>query len=135
VNPLFGVSKLRIVISAFIWKAQRGVATFVVKLLVKRVAGRAALKNPAIDLVAQLPINALWNTAIIRTVMREVRIITLGPPSVLALLSHLLARYLAQHNKLSPTLCVNLVRVIGVCVLRRRQMHPNLQVLFLCCTG
>lgn len=125
-RPMFGIdprreaSRLRILMATMVYKAKVSLTKFVVRTLLTRVFGRAALRA-WIPFVA-IPITALWDALVCRRALREARLRAIGPSAA----QELLGFVLAAHPEPSPALREALMRAIGTAVVRSRDFHPNL---------
>ena len=125
-RPMFGIdprreaSRLRILMATLVYKAKVSLTKFVVRTLLTRVFGRAALRA-WIPFVA-VPITALWDALVCRRALREARLRAIGPSAA----NELLGFVLAPHPEPSPALREALMRAIGTAVVRSRDFHPNL---------
>ena len=120
VNPHREVKKWRLVLASLAYKAKVGVTNFLVKLLIRRVASRAALRG-FLPFVA-LPVTAFWNGVVTWLVMREARIRALGPSAV----EQFVAVVFGDAPKLSEKGRLSAVRAVASAVVRTQDFHPNL---------
>lgn len=76
VNPHREVKKWRLVLASFAYKAKVGVTNFLVKMLVRRILGRVAVRSMLGALVpfVAVPVTALWNGLVTWKLLREARI-------------------------------------------------------------
>lgn len=125
-RPMFGIdprreaSRLRILLATLVYKAKVSLTKFVMRTLLARIFGRAALRA-WIPFVA-VPITALWDALVCRRALREARLRAIGPSAA----QELLGFVLAPHPDPSPALREALMRAIGAAVVRSRDFHPNL---------
>jgi hypothetical protein len=125
-RPMFGIdprreaSRLRILLATLVYKAKVSLTKFVVRTLLTRVFGRAALRA-WIPFVA-VPITALWDALVCRRALREARLRAIGPSAA----TELLGFVLAPHPQPSAALREALMRAVGTAVVRSRDFHPNL---------
>jgi hypothetical protein len=84
VNPHRESQKWRLVLASLAYKAKVGVTNFVVKLVVRRLLGRVAVRGVLGALVpfVAVPVTALWNAVVAWLVLREARIRAMGPSAV-----------------------------------------------------
>jgi hypothetical protein len=120
VNPHREVKKWRLVLASLAYKAKVGVTNFVVKLLIRRVASRVALRS-FLPFVA-LPVTAFWNGMVTWLVLREARIRAMGPSAVEDLVKVVFddAPLLSEQGKLSA------LRAVAAAIVRTQDLHPNL---------
>ena len=124
VNPHREVKKWRLVLASLAYKAKVGVTNFVVKLLIRRVLSRAALRGvllKGLPFVA-LPVTAMWNGIVMWLVLREARIRAMGPSAIDELVRVIFddAASLSEQGKLSA------VRAVASAIVRTQDLHPNL---------
>ncbi len=123
-KPLFGIDPRRearplfVAISSLIYKAKIALTTFLSKVLLRRMLGRAAART-LLELVA-VPITAAWNAAVCRYVLNEARLRILGPSAIIELLT---ASELFDNA--SPQVWPVALRAAGSAVVRTRDFHPN----------
>eukprot|EP00753_Platysulcus_tardus_P004988 PLAT12813.1.p1 GENE.PLAT12813.1~~PLAT12813.1.p1 ORF type:complete len:737 (-),score=303.97 PLAT12813.1:332-2383(-) len=122
IDPLSEAPRWKLYLRAVLYKGKTGLTSFLLKLLLKRVFSRAAAKSflPFVS----IPVNAFWNTLVIRKVMKASRVCALGPGYSIGLLDTLL-----NGVKLSPLGKVQCVRAVGCSVARKGEFHPNLIVM------
>jgi len=120
VNPHREAKKWRLLLVSLAYKAKVGVTNFVVKLLVRRIASRVALRG-FLPFVA-LPVTAMWNGIVMWLVLREARIRAMGPSAVEELVKVIFegAPTLSAEGKLSA------VRAVASAIVRTQDLHPNL---------
>lgn len=120
VNPHREVKKWRLVLVSLAYKAKVGVTNFLVKLLVRRMASRIALRG-LLPFVA-LPVTAMWNGIVMWLVLREARIRAMGPSAIEELVKVIFADapQLSAEGKLSA------VRAVASAIVRTQDLHPNL---------
>lgn len=129
-RPMFGIdprreaSRMRILLATIVYKAKVSLTKFVVKTLLARIFGRAALRA-WIPFVAA-PVTALWDALVCRRALREARLRAIGPSAAREMLDFVLA----PHPEPSAALGESLLRAVGTAVVRSRDFHPNLVQLF-----
>jgi hypothetical protein len=122
VNPHRESSKLALAMSAILYKAKITVTSLLLKALLPRLGGRALAK--AYLAFVAVPVNALWNAWVAVTVLREARLRVMGPSAVHEMISSLL-----RQHALSGEAALACLRAIGCAAVRKRAMHPNLELL------
>lgn len=122
VNPYREASKAMLIAAAILYKLKIGLTNFLLKALIRRLGGRTLLRSWA-PFVA-VPVTALWNAWVARTVIREARIRAIGPSATRERLDTLL-----QTRSLSPAGRLAALRAAGCAVVGKRDLHPNLAVL------
>ncbi len=120
VNPHREAKKWRLLLVSLAYKAKVGVTNFVVKLLVRRLASRVALRG-YLPFVAP-PVSAMWNGIVMWMVLREARIRAMGPSAIEELVKVIFedAPKLSAEGKLSA------VRAVAAAIVRTQDLHPNL---------
>ena len=120
VNPHREAKKWRLVLISLAYKAKVGVTNFLVKLLIRRVLSRVALRG-LLPFVA-LPVTAAWNGIVMWLVLREARIRAMGPSAVEELVQVVFddAPQLSEQGRLSA------VRAVASAIVRTQDLHPNL---------
>lgn len=123
VNPHREAKKWRLVLISLAYKAKVGVTNFMVKLLIRRVLSRVALRGflrymPFVS----LPVTAMWNGIVMWLVLREARIRAMGPSAIEELVGVIFgdAPQLSEQGKLSA------VRAVASAIVRTQDLHPNL---------
>lgn len=117
-------SKAVLVAAALVYKLKVSATNVVLKQVVRRALGRAALRSWLVPFVA-VPVTALWNAVVSALVLREARVRIFGP----SLAHDVVARLLPPDAALSPLLAEALPRAVGACVVRSADAHPNLEQL------
>jgi hypothetical protein len=108
--------------SAVLYKGKTGITTLVVRMLLKRVLARAAAKTflPFVGVI----VNAAWNALVCHKVLREARIVAIGPSAVVDTLDNLF-----QGMNVEYELRVFLWRVVAVSIVKKHCRHPNSEVI------
>lgn len=120
VNPHREVKKWRLVLASLAYKAKVGVTNFLVKMLIRRVGSRVALRR-ALPFVA-LPVTAFWNGVVTWLVLREARIRAMGPSAI----EELVKVIFDDAPLLSPEGRLSAVRAVAAAIVRTQDLHPNL---------
>jgi hypothetical protein len=129
-DPLLGVdphrdsSKLVLLLGALLYKAKVAVTSIVAKALIRRVGGRALAK--AYLAFVAVPVTALWNAWVVRTVLREARLRVMGPSAVHESIAVLLRDRARPASAAGVATCL---RAVGCAAVRKRDLHPNLELL------
>ncbi|MGC4121907.1 MAG: hypothetical protein QM765_46465 [Myxococcales bacterium] len=123
IDPLRGASRLQLVAAAALYKLKVSLSTFLAKLLVRRMLGRAALRT-LIPFVA-VPVTALWNAVVCARVLRQARLRTFGPSAAAELVGFALDGVVSfsARGRLAA------YRAVGSAVVAKRDLHPNLVAL------
>lgn len=131
INPLRESNKLVLIGVAFFYKLKVGVTNFLMKALIRRAAGRAAVRTVLVWVA--VPVTAAWNAVVAFLVLREARIRAMGPSAAKAY-----AEVILGGRTLTPDGRLAAMRAVGANIVRTQKMHPNL-VCFLKevnrCTG
>jgi hypothetical protein len=128
VNPHRESSKLKLVLLGLAYKAKVGVTNFLAKLILRRVAGRAALRGVLGALVPfmAVPVTAIWNAFVAYKLLKEARIRAMGPSAI----SDLFSRYSKQLSHLSVLGKDTAARAVASAIVRKEDLHPNLNFMF-----
>ncbi len=119
IDPLRESNKLFLVGVAIFYKLKVGVTNFLLKALIRRAAGRAALRTALVW--TAVPVTALWNAVVAFLVMREARIRAMGPSAANAFASIVLEdRELSDEGRLA------VLRAVAANIVRTQELHPNL---------
>ncbi|MFT3710158.1 MAG: hypothetical protein QM817_21235 [Archangium sp.] len=121
VNPHREVKKWQLVLASLAYKAKVGVTNFLVKMLIRRVGSRVALRAAFLPLVA-LPVTAFWNGVVTYLILREARIRAMGPSAIEEMVKVVFedAPLLSEKGKLSA------MRAVAAAIVRTQDLHPNL---------
>lgn len=125
VDPQREASKLRLIVASLVYKAKISVTNFVMKFLVRRAIGRAAVRS-WLPFVA-VPFTAAWNGIVCRLIIREARIRAMGPSAAKEMIDVILeahGRELGEHARDC------LMRAVASSIVRTEDLHPNLVALF-----
>lgn len=120
VNPRREVSKIRVFISTMIYKLKATATNFFVKAVMRRVAGRSALRA-AMEFVA-VPVFAFWNGLIAYWVIRQARIRAMGPSAVVEF-GRIIFPPAKDYSKQAHAAAF---QAIGSAIVRTVDLHPNL---------
>jgi hypothetical protein len=120
VDPMREASRLRLVLASLAYKLKVGVTKFLFKAIVRRVLVRAALRVWA-PLIA-IPVTAVWCGAVVWLVMREARVRALGASAV----REMSDAVFQDAPDLSPRARLAVIRAVASCIVRSRDLHPNL---------
>lgn len=124
VNPHREVKKWRLVLASLAYKAKVGVTNFLVKMLVRRMLGRVAVRSVLGALVpfVAVPVTAAWNALVTWRLLREARIRAMGPSA----LAELVEAAFSDVANLSPQGRLSAVRAVAAAIVRTQDLHPNL---------
>lgn len=124
VNPHREVKKWRLVLASLAYKAKVGVTNFLVKMLVRRMLGRVAVRSVLGALVpfVAVPVTATWNALVTWRVLREARIRAMGPSA----LAELIETAFSDVANLSPQGRLSAVGAVAAAIVRTQDLHPNL---------
>lgn len=125
VNPHREASKLKLLFASLLYKVKVSITNFAVKLLVRRIAGRALVRT-WLPFVA-VPGTAAWNGIVCYVVLREARIRVMGPSAA----HELIAAIFDQGITLSSEGRIALVRAVASSIVRTEDLHPNLQAVLI----
>lgn len=124
VNPHRESKKWRLVAASLAYKAKVGVTNFLLKLVVRRILGRVAVRGILGALVpfVAVPVTAAWNGIVAWLVLREARIRAMGPSAI----DELLQRAFAATPSPSEAGRLAAVRAVASAIVRTQDLHPNL---------
>lgn len=124
IDPHREISKLRLVAATIFYKAKVGVTSFLIKALIRRLAGRALLRVWLV--FVGVPVTAAWDAAVAFKVIREARLRAMGPSAASELVTGILG---AHGAPLSDEAEVAILRSVGGSIVRTHDRHPNLLAL------
>lgn len=124
VNPRREASRLRLVLASLVYKAKISVTNFLMKMLVRRMIGRAAVRS-WLPFVA-VPFTGLWNAYVCRQIMREARIRAMGPSAAKEMIGF---AFDAHGGELGADARSCTVRAVASSIVRTEDLHPNLVAL------
>lgn len=124
VNPHREASKIKLLFASLLYKVKVSITNFAIKLLVRRIAGRALVRTWLLPFLA-IPGTAAWNGIVCYIVLREARIRVMGPSAA----HELIAAIFDQKIPLSTEARVTLVRAVASSIVRTEDLHPNLQAV------
>lgn len=125
VNPHREASKIKLLFASLLYKVKVSITNFAVKLLVRRIAGRALVRT-WLPFVA-VPGTALWNGIVCYVVLREARIRVMGPSAAHELVNAIFD----QGIPTTPEGRVTMVRAVASSIVRTEDLHPNLQAVLI----
>jgi len=123
VNPRREASRLKLALASLLYKVKVSVTNFAIKILVRRLAGRALVRT-WLPFVA-VPGTAAWNGIVCYIVLREARIRVMGPSAA----RELVGAIFDQGISLSPEGRIALVRAVASSIVRTEDLHPNLHAV------
>lgn len=124
VNPHRESRQWRLVLASLAYKAKVGVTNFLLKVVVRRVLGRVAMRGVLGALVpfVAVPVTAAWNGIVAWLVLNEARVRTMGPSAI----DELVAKLFAQRSQLSEGARLAVTRAVASAIVRTQDLHPNL---------
>lgn len=120
VDPYRELPKWRLVLAGILYKLKITATTFVLRLLMTRMATRFGLH--AWLAFVSAPVTAVWDGLVARGVVREARIRAMGPSAAAALLRDIRR----THPNLSQRCLHTMARAIAASIVRSADPHPNL---------
>jgi hypothetical protein len=123
IDPYRESSRWRLVLASVLYKAKIALTTVLLKVVLRRVLSRAALRW-VLPFVG-VPVTALWNALITYRVTKEARLRAMGPSSAM----EVCARVFDVEGERETR--VMMLRAVASCVVRTRDLHPNLRFLLL----
>lgn len=125
VNPHREASKIKLIFASLLYKVKVSITNFAVKLLVRRIAGRALVRT-WLPFVA-VPGTAAWNGIVCYVVLREARIRVMGPSAAHELVHAIFDQGIQTTSEGRMTL----VRAVASSIVRTEDLHPNLQAVLI----
>jgi hypothetical protein len=124
VDPHRESKKWRLVAASVAYKAKVGVTNFVLKLLVRRLLGRVAVRGVLGALVpfVAVPVTAAWNGVVTWLVLKEARVRAMGPSAI----DELMGLVFNDVPTLSDAGKLAAVRAVASAIVRTQDLHPNL---------
>jgi hypothetical protein len=119
VDPYALIPRWRIAAWNLAYKMKVGVTSFLLRVFLRRVVARVAVRS-LIPLLAA-PLYAVWNAVIIWRILREVRIRTFGPIAV----ERLLQSPSSDMKEFSTAAKEAMLHGVGEMIVRGRDAHPN----------
>ena len=124
VNPHRESPRWLLVLGALFYKLKYSASNFIFKFLIRRIAARSVVRTFAS--YVGVPLSAFWNAYTSYRVLREARMRAVGPSAV----QELHRNFLAKYPKVSAAGVHAIFRAAAVAMVRKREAHPNLVVLF-----
>lgn len=123
IDPWRETSVARLYLLVALYRLKRGLSKFAAEFLVKQAAPNTLMRvfAPA----TALPVTALWNAFVSWKILREARIRVLGPSAS----EEVFSRILADTTRLSEAGRMCLYRAVGMGIVLKRSVHPNLLAL------
>jgi hypothetical protein len=125
VDPMKYISKPKLVLVGFLYKAKVMLTTVAAKFILQRLGGKLASRVGLAWL--SVPVAALWNLIVMVQVVQEAR---------LRLYGHRLAYYLIEEvmtdafvGRLSPLARDGAIRAISTMMVMTQSYHPNMLIL------
>ncbi len=119
IDPFARTKRWKIYIWMLVYRAKVGVSSFALRILLRRILGRAALRT-LVPLAAG-PLYAAWNAAITRRIMIEVRVRAFGPMAV----ESLVRQVASACEGMSERDRALVVAAAGEMIIVSRDDHPN----------
>jgi hypothetical protein len=113
-----------LVTGALFYKLKYSASNFIFKLLIRRIATRSAVRTFAP--FVGVPLAAFWNSYTSYRVLREARMRAVGPSAV----QELHRNFLSKYPEVSPAGVKAIFRAAAAAMVRKREAHPNLVVLY-----
>ncbi|MBK5926440.1 LBF_2804 family protein [Rhodobaculum claviforme] len=120
IDPYARVARWKLTALNLAYKMKVGVSSFLLRVFLRRVAARMAIRG-LVPLLAG-PLYAVWNAWIVARIMAEARLRTLGPFAV----DTLIAAQFADAGDLGGTEKEVLEHAAGEMLTRAQDGHPNL---------
>jgi hypothetical protein len=124
IDPYREVSRARLVVVGILYKLKVGLTSFLIKAVLRRMMGRAALR--AYLVLVSVPVTAVWNALVSYWVVREARIRVMGS-SAASTFSSLI---LDGAGPISEAGQIEILRAVVGSIVRTHDLHPNLLSLY-----
>ncbi len=124
-RPVYGIDPYALVpawkffAQNLLYRMKVGISSFIVRVLLRRLVGRAALRG-AIPLITG-PLYAIWNAVIIWRIMRQARELALGPYAI----EELVGRVAGRRDRLGDRARRCMLEGVGEMLMRSQNAHPN----------
>ncbi len=119
IDPYARTPRWKLAVIALMYRMKVGVTSFVVRVLLRRMLGRAALRG-IIPLITG-PLYAIWNAVITWRIVREARIRSLGPFAVQQTVKHIAS----AKDELRTEDRHLVLAAVGEMIVRSEDAHPN----------
>jgi hypothetical protein len=123
VDPYARIHGLKLLLYTLAYRAKVGVTSILMRLLLRRILGRAALRA-FLPFVA-IPLYAVWNVLILRWIMREGRVRAAGPIAI----AQLAARIDDERDSIGREEQDLLLALVSEAMMCARDAHPNFLLL------
>jgi hypothetical protein len=123
VDPYARIHGLKLLLYTLAYRAKVGVTSILMRVLLRRILGRAALRA-FLPFVA-IPLYAVWNVLILRWIMREARVRAAGPIAV----EQLSARIDDERESIGEAEQDVLLALVAEAMMCARDAHPNFLLL------
>lgn len=129
VDPLREASRLTLIVASLAYKLKVAATSFILKLLIRRVATRGGVRlaamQTALPLVA-VPVTAVWNAIVAFKVIREARIRAGGPAAVARAAERLFGVNAAHSERAREAV----LRAVASTIVKTQDLHPNVVAFF-----
>ena len=123
IDPLREVTRWRAVAIGLLYKAKIGLTSFLIKLVLRRAAGRAALRMWLV--FVSVPVTAFWNGWVALIVIRQARLRAIGPSAARRFTALLELPHCETGNAQTDLIW----RAVAATVVRTHELHPNVAAL------
>jgi hypothetical protein len=123
IDPYREISKWRLVVTTIIFKLKISITNFVLRLLIRRIGGRAIVK--AWLTFTDVFVTGAWDALVAWRMIRQARVRVLGPSACESLLDAIVP----PGQRLAPVLADAMLRAVAAVIVRGRDVHPNLLAL------
>jgi hypothetical protein len=123
VDPYARIHGLKLLLYTLAYRAKVGVSSIIMRILLRRILGRAALR--AVVPFVAIPLYAVWNVLILRWIMREARARAAGPIAI----DQLAARIDSERESVGDEEQELLLALVAEAMMCTRDAHPNFLLL------
>jgi hypothetical protein len=119
IDPYALMGRWKLALTSILYRMKVGVSSFILRVLMRRVFGRMALRG-LLPLVTG-PLYAIWNAIITWRIMRKAKVQALGPYTI----EFLMQRLEADLDRLGSTARDVILHGMGELIMRSQDAHPN----------
>ncbi|RCV90843.1 hypothetical protein DU505_02755 [Billgrantia montanilacus] len=119
IDPYAQMGRWKLALTSILYRMKVGVSSFILRVLMRRVFGRMALRG-LLPLVTG-PLYAIWNAIITWRIMRKAKVQALGPYTI----EFLMQRLEADLDRLGSTARDVILHGMGELIMRSQDAHPN----------
>lgn len=123
IDPYREIPKWRLVLATIFYKLKISLTNFILRILIRRVAGRAIVK--AYLTFTDVFVTGAWDAWVAWRMTTQAKIRALGPSACESLLNQILR----TEGDVRPEVYEAMLRAVATVIVRDRDVHPNLLAL------